>query len=72
MHTDEWGKLLGYSIPTTCTNHANCLCKGTRSGAINAVWDRWTVQEGRIPEPGTLGLLAPAARLLFMKRRRGC
>jgi hypothetical protein len=59
-----------YSVPTTRTNHANYLGKGTGSGAIDSVWDRWTVQEGPLPEPGTLSLLAAGAALLISRRRR--
>ena len=60
----------GYPVPTTRDYHANYLGKGTGAGAIDSVWDRWTVQEGEIPEPATLGLLAAGAALLVSRRCR--
>ena len=40
--------------------------------AHSEVWDRWTLQEGRIPEPATLGLMVSSLGLLVIRRRHRC
>ncbi len=42
---------------------------GNGGSPAGGLWDRWTLKEGVIPEPTTLGLLLPAVCVLFTRRR---
>ena len=66
------GDAAGYQIPGALDFDQNYFGDGTNAGGHEEVWDRVTIQEGRIPEPGTLVLLAPAAVLMFLRRRHSC
>jgi hypothetical protein len=61
------GDAAGYAAPAS---HNSLYFGRAAGGATNQDFHRFTIQEGALPEPGTLSLLAAGAALLISRRRR--
>lgn len=62
------GDAAGYAATA---NPYNALYLGRAAGGNTSQdWHSWTIQEGAIPEPASLSLLAAGAALLVARRRR--